>query len=178
MQDYSVVVIGAGQNGLALAGRLGALGISCLTVDREARVGDSWANRYDSLTQHVITEFSNLPFDRTYPAETPKFVTKDATAEAYRNFAEKYNLHVWLSSKVEACSWGETEGKWTLNIFRAGETYTVKTRHLALCIGTGLSIPRRPDWPNQEGVQRNNVSLLFLQKQQGLEGKTRRGYWR
>ena len=42
------VVAGAGFSGLATAGRLKALGINVVTLDKNPEVGDNWKNRYDS----------------------------------------------------------------------------------------------------------------------------------
>ncbi len=39
--------VGAGHNGLALAARLQALGVKTLIIERNARVGDNWRNRYE-----------------------------------------------------------------------------------------------------------------------------------
>lgn len=46
--DYDAVIIGAGQAGLAVAGRLKALGVSYLVVDQMKEVGDNWSTRYKS----------------------------------------------------------------------------------------------------------------------------------
>lgn len=48
-EDPTVLVLGAGQNGLNIAARLGALGIKTLVVEKNARVGDSWRRRYHTL---------------------------------------------------------------------------------------------------------------------------------
>ena len=57
---FDCVVVGAGQAGLSTAGRLKALNVSCVVLDRNCRVGDNWMLRYDSvkrklrrLCQHV-----------------------------------------------------------------------------------------------------------------------------
>lgn len=47
--EFGTVVVGAGQCGLSVAGRLEALGVSYLLVERNADVGDNWTKRYDSL---------------------------------------------------------------------------------------------------------------------------------
>lgn len=36
----------SGQSGLNLGARLQSLGISCLIIDKNDRVGDNWRNRY------------------------------------------------------------------------------------------------------------------------------------
>ena len=45
-EEPCVLVIGAGQSGLNLAARLQALEISCLVIDKNARIGDNWRKRY------------------------------------------------------------------------------------------------------------------------------------
>lgn len=42
------VVVGAGFSGLVVAGRLQAMGLKVLTVDKNTELGDNWKNRYDS----------------------------------------------------------------------------------------------------------------------------------
>ena len=51
--DPIVLVIGAGQSGLAVAARLKAYDISTLVVERNERIGDNWRNRYDALSLHT-----------------------------------------------------------------------------------------------------------------------------
>lgn len=45
-----------GQAGLNMGARLQSLGVSCLVVDRNKRIGDNWRNRYRVRT------FPRLPF--------------------------------------------------------------------------------------------------------------------
>lgn len=45
-EEPTVLVIGAGQSGLNMGARLQAMGMSCLLVDKNERVGDNWRNRY------------------------------------------------------------------------------------------------------------------------------------
>jgi hypothetical protein len=48
LSHFNCVVIGAGQAGLSVAGRLKALGVSCVVLEKYAEVGDNWKMRYDS----------------------------------------------------------------------------------------------------------------------------------
>src|SRR5262249_11133171 len=50
-QPYCLV-IGGGQGGLALAARLKRLAVPTIVVEKNARAGDSWRNRYKSLCLH------------------------------------------------------------------------------------------------------------------------------
>jgi hypothetical protein len=46
---YDCVVIGGGQAGLSCGGRLQALSMSYVVLDKNNEVGDSWNSRYDSM---------------------------------------------------------------------------------------------------------------------------------
>lgn len=50
--DPPVLIVGAGQSGLILAARLKFLGVEAILIERDARIGDSWRRRYDSLCLH------------------------------------------------------------------------------------------------------------------------------
>jgi hypothetical protein len=46
--DFECVVVGAGYGGLCLAGRLQAMNVRYVTLERNPNIGDNWRNRYDS----------------------------------------------------------------------------------------------------------------------------------
>jgi Lycopene cyclase protein len=46
---FDVVVVGAGPAGLAMAGRLKALGIKFITIEKYPEIGNNWTHRYDCL---------------------------------------------------------------------------------------------------------------------------------
>jgi hypothetical protein len=50
--DPVVLIAGAGQAGLETAARLKALGVSCLVIEKESRIGGNWRSRYESLCLH------------------------------------------------------------------------------------------------------------------------------
>ena len=52
VEPPQVVIVGAGHSGLQAAARLKYLGVRVLVVEKNARVGDSWRQRYDTLTLH------------------------------------------------------------------------------------------------------------------------------
>ena len=57
--DYDCVIIGGGQAGLSTAGRLKALGVSYLVLEKHDEVGDSWYTRYDSMKCKSQQDHSN-----------------------------------------------------------------------------------------------------------------------
>jgi hypothetical protein len=53
IQHFDAIVVGGGQAGLGIGGRLQALNVSYLVVDKFGTVGDSWDSRYDSTKREL-----------------------------------------------------------------------------------------------------------------------------
>jgi hypothetical protein len=66
-RDLTVLVIGAGQAGLAIAARLTQLEVDTLIVERNARIGDNWRRRYRSLALHKKSSSTTRPTCRSRP---------------------------------------------------------------------------------------------------------------
>ncbi|RSM07187.1 hypothetical protein CDV31_008740 [Fusarium ambrosium] len=60
--ETDVFIIGGGNAAVALAARLKALGVESFICERNARVGDNWALRYDNLRFHLPTSVCELPY--------------------------------------------------------------------------------------------------------------------
>lgn len=52
-QHLDVIVVGGGQAGLGVGGRLQALGVSYVVVDKFNTVGDSWNTRYETTKREI-----------------------------------------------------------------------------------------------------------------------------
>ncbi len=59
--DYDVLVICGGQAGLAIGYYLKKVNIHFAILDEQDKTGDSWRNRYDSLTLFTPRFYSSLP---------------------------------------------------------------------------------------------------------------------
>ncbi|KAJ9603149.1 hypothetical protein H2200_012444 [Cladophialophora chaetospira] len=168
-ESFDCVVVGAGFSGLAIAGRLHAMGISVLTVEKNPEVGDNWKNRYDSarckyletlqnvsleLTPtlapvHTTKEFSEFPMARMFTNEDPKFPGRLDLIRAYRRYIAFHDINVWCSSCLKNASYDTSCRSWTLTIERQEQTTHVRTRHLVLAIGSHGSVPNMPKIPNR-----------------------------
>lgn len=106
-----VLVIGAGQAGVALAWFLRRLPFRVLLVDRAARVGDSWRNRYDSLTLFSPRASSALP-GMPMPGDPDGYPTKDEVAQYLEAYA--HWLRVSIATGMDVTRLSRTE-----DLFRA-----------------------------------------------------------
>ena len=59
--EYEVIIIGAGQAGIAMSHHLKMKGIDHLMIDSSAQIGQSWLSRYKSLVLFTPKRFSSLP---------------------------------------------------------------------------------------------------------------------
>ncbi|MCM3390296.1 flavin-containing monooxygenase [Ureibacillus chungkukjangi] len=96
---YDVVIIGAGQAGLSMGYFLKKSNLSFLLLDKSASIGESWKERYDSLTLFTPRSNSSLPgfkldgIEKIYP-------TKDEMAEYLSTYTTKFSLPVKHNTAV------------------------------------------------------------------------------
>ena len=91
--ELDVLIIGGGQAGLAMGSHLKETPFSFRIVERHARVGDSWRNRYASLVLFTPRAYSALP-GLAVPGDPEGFPTKDEMADYLEAYAERFELPV------------------------------------------------------------------------------------
>jgi len=88
-----VIVIGGGQAGLTAGYYLSQANIPFVILDAEARVGESWRRRWDSLELFTPARYSALP-GLPFPGHPEHYAGKDAVAEYLENYARIFNLPI------------------------------------------------------------------------------------
>ena len=84
-----VLVVGAGQSGLALGYHLQRRGLEVLLVDRNERIGDSWRARWDSLKLYSPASRDGLP-GMPFPSNRTSYPTKDEMADYLEAYAARF----------------------------------------------------------------------------------------
>ena len=91
-KHVDVLIIGGGQAGLSVGYHLAQRGIrKFLILDANARVGDSWRERWDSLRLFTPAKYSGLD-GMPFPALPRHYPTKDEMAD----YLEAYSRHFFL----------------------------------------------------------------------------------
>jgi cation diffusion facilitator CzcD-associated flavoprotein CzcO len=146
-----VLVIGAGQSGLALAARLTQLGVDTLVVEANARVGDNWRLRYHSLTLHNEVWANSLPY-LPFPDTWPTFVPKDKLAGWLEYYAEAMELNVWTGTELIGANWNAAARRWSVRLQQAGgPVRELQVPHLVLATGAVSGAPVIPRLPGLGG---------------------------
>lgn len=102
-ETQDVVVIGGGQAGLAAGYWLKKAGAKFVIADRGAYVGQSWRERYDSLTLFTSREYCALP-GLAFPGAATGYPHKDEMADYLARYAVTFDLPVRLGAAVTRLS--------------------------------------------------------------------------
>ncbi len=146
-QPY-VVIVGGGQCGIALGARLRQLGVPTIIVERNARPGDSWRNRYKSLTLHDPVWYDHLPYI-DFPDNWPVFSPKDKIGDWLEMYTKVMELNYWSSTECKKASYDEKAKEWTVVVEREGVEITLRPKHLALATGVSGK-PNIPEFKSMD----------------------------
>ena len=145
-RDPAVLVIGAGQSGLAIAARLNQIGVDTLVVEKWARIGDNWRMRYHSLALHNSIEVDHLPY-MPFPPTYPKYVPKDMLGDWFEIYARAMEINCWTSTEFVGGDWDEAAKCWVARVKRAdGSERVMRPRHIVFANGVS-SVPYVPELP-------------------------------
>ncbi|WP_072822702.1 NAD(P)/FAD-dependent oxidoreductase [Modicisalibacter ilicicola] len=149
-QPYCVI-IGGGQGGIGLGARLKQLGVPTLIVERNARAGDSWRNRYKSLCLHDPVWYDHLPY-MPFPETWPVFSPKDKIGDWLEMYTKVMELNYWSSTQCQSAYFDEIAGEWVVRVVRHGEEVVLRPQQLILA--TGMSgMPNVPEIPGAESFK-------------------------
>ncbi|RUY85819.1 NAD(P)/FAD-dependent oxidoreductase, partial [Mesorhizobium sp. M7A.F.Ca.CA.001.12.2.1] len=143
-QPYCLV-IGGGQGGIMLGARLRQLGVPAIVIEKNARPGDSWRNRYRTLVLHDPVWYDHLPYI-PFPENWPVFTPKDKMGDWLEMYTRVMELNYWVATKCLSASYDEAEKVWTVVVDRVGRQITLKPKHIVFATGA-YGPPRRIDLP-------------------------------
>ena len=155
-QNIDVLVIGAGQAGLAIGYYLSQSNQSFVLIDATRRVGDVWRNRYDSLVLFSPRRYSSLP--GLAMSGTPTgFPTKDGFADYLEAYASHFSLPIYLNTKVETLK--QADGFF--------EAITSQGRYTAKNVVIATGPFQKPFIPQLEGSGSKSVFQLHSSDYRG-----------
>ena len=104
VEEVDVLVIGAGQAGLSVGYHLARQGVrSFLILDGNARVGDPWRQRWDSLRLFTPAKYDALD-GMPFPAPPHSYPTKEQMADYLEGYARHFLLPVRNGIRVDGLS--------------------------------------------------------------------------
>ena len=106
---YEVVVIGAGQAGLAMGYFLSRQERHFLILDRAESVGSAWHERWDSLTLFTPRRYDSLP-GLDFPGDPDGYPNKDEVIAYLEEYARRFELPISPNTNVRRLGPGDPGG--------------------------------------------------------------------
>ena len=147
-RTLDVVVVGAGQAGLAAGRALRQSGLDPLIVEAAGQVGGSWPSYYDSLRLFSPARFSALPGLQL--GDRPgRYPSRDEIAAYLRAYAARFELPVRTHTRISDVRWTGQAFRLTLN----GDAQLTALAVIAASGGFGRPhVPDLPGLPTYEGT--------------------------
>jgi putative flavoprotein involved in K+ transport len=147
-ETTDVVVIGAGQSGLAAARSLLARGISPVVLEAGPEPTGSWPHYYDSLTLFSPVAYSSMP-GLAFPGHPDHYPHRDEAAAYLRRYAASLDADIRTNTPVTAVQ-AHRQGGFVVRT-AAGET--VRARGVVAATGS-FGHPYAPALPGQDQFTR------------------------
>ncbi|KAL5334973.1 flavin-binding monooxygenase [Aspergillus crustosus] len=150
--DPQVLVVGAGQSGLALAAHLQSLGLKYLVVDKSAGSGAAWRARYKSVTSHTPSYTDYTPFLK-YPTNWPRYLGREHIITWLEHYGDIMRLNIQHDTLASGFQYNDSTKKWSVELQSRESTKTITPKHVVLATGLLSNIPIQPSFPGQESFK-------------------------
>jgi putative flavoprotein involved in K+ transport len=142
---HEVVVIGAGQAGLAAGYHLARRGIDFIVLEASGRIGDVWRERYDSLLLYSPARYNALP-GLPFPLAGSAFPTGRQMADYLEAYADHHRLPIETGVRIDRVrASNEADGDGSYAISAGGRRYEANQ----VIVATGAF--QRPHVPELAG---------------------------
>jgi len=147
---YDVIVVGAGQSGLATGYYLRQAGLSFLILEAGDEAVGSWPYFYDSLSLNSTARYSSLP-GLPFPGDPDHYPVRDEAVAYLRRYATHFDLPIVTNTPVD-------------RIERKGQLFhlaTANNRHyVARAVVAATGFFGRPHMPEIPGQSRYRGQVL------------------
>jgi putative flavoprotein involved in K+ transport len=103
-ERFETLIVGGGQAGLAVGYHLTKRGHSCVILDANERIGDSWRKRWPSLRLYSPARAAGLP-GMPFPAPPSSFPSGSDMADYLAAYAREFALPIRTGTAVDGLEW-------------------------------------------------------------------------
>jgi putative flavoprotein involved in K+ transport len=101
LERFDTVIIGGGQAGLAAGHELARRGLPFVILEANARIGDNWRSRWESLRLYSPARFDSLP-GHPFPAAGSAYPSGRQMGDYLESYADADRLPVRTGVRVES----------------------------------------------------------------------------
>jgi len=143
---YDVLIIGAGQAGLAAGYHLQQTGLQYAILDAQTQSGGNWSSYYESLKLFSPARYSSLP-GYPFPGDPNRYPFRDEVTDYLRAYSKHFQLPVLDKRRVTRVTRHTKNGTENFTLEVAGEE-SLHSRALIVATG-GFGKPYIPQLPGQ-----------------------------
>jgi len=147
VQTFDVVIIGAGQSGLAVAYYMRRTGLNYVLLDANNTPGGSWQHYWPSLKLFSPALFSSLP-GIIMPGGPDHYPTRQEVLQYLHDYEARYKVPIHRPVKVSAVSQPAPKGPFAIQTNKG--TYQAK---VVISATGSYANPHMPTLPGQENFQ-------------------------
>jgi putative flavoprotein involved in K+ transport len=140
-ERVETIVVGAGQAGLSVGYYLARRGRPFVILEGNARIGDPWRRRWDSLRLFTPARYDGLD-GMPFPGDPHGFPTKNEMADYLGSYAERFGLPVRTNARVDRL-WHEN-GRFVLSVGRS----RLEAENVVVAMSS-FQTPRVPTFANE-----------------------------
>jgi len=143
--DAPVVVVGAGQSGLAAARALSELNVPVVVLEAGDSPAGSWPHYYDSLRLFSPVAYSSMP-GRLFSGDPGRYPTRDEVADYLEQLAATLPVEIVTHTRVPTT---RQEGREFVLVTDDGREFPAAG---IVAASGSFSNPHRPVFPGQESL--------------------------
>lgn len=154
---YEVIVLGAGQAGLAAGYHLQQQQLDYVILEASEQTAGSWPKYYDSLILFSPAQYSSLP-GMDIPGGSDHYPTKEEVVRYLKQYREEFNLNVQTQKKV-------------VQVTKNNHDFTVKTEHgityqtrAVICATGSFNNPYIPGIPGKQIFEGRTMHSYHYQR--------------
>lgn len=155
MQEFDVVIVGAGFAGLRALYRLRGMGKSVRVLEASPDIGGVWFhNGYPGARCDVESYDYSYSFSPELEQEwrwSERYATQPEILRYINHVADRFDLRrdISLNTRMETADYDEKAARW---IVTTGQGAKLSGRYLMMCVGQ-LSTTKAPEFPGQDSFE-------------------------
>ncbi len=147
VENFNVIVVGAGMSGICIAAKLKDAGIPFTIIDKNAAVGGTWyENTYPDCGVDTPNHFYSYSFERN-PNWSGYFSKRDELFAYFENCADKFGIRdsLVLQTEVVRMTFDTATAMWNVEVKTSDGAKKTMTANVLISAVGQLSRPNLPD---------------------------------
>jgi 4-hydroxyacetophenone monooxygenase len=173
VENFSVIVVGAGMSGICSGVKLKDAGIPFTIIEKNPAVGGTWyENTYPDCGVDTPNHFYSFSFERN-PNWTGYFSKRDELFDYFQRCTDKFGIRdrIQFNTEVQAMRFDDDSGLWQVDVERSDGRAETLTANVVISAVGQLNRPIIPNFAGLDSFQGESFHSARWRHDVDLEGK-------